>query len=229
MPDDRQTSNRVVPKKFKVKVTRNGPYLISGGVLLMEQEITFDGKGYSLGYREVRRYPLQMSYSLCRCGQSKTKPFCDGTHGKVNFDGTETASREPYPELAGRTLGPTLVLLDVEELCASSRFCDRAGGIWKLVEQSDNPKARKLAILEAANCPSGRLVVRDADGKAIEPVFEPSIVLVEDPQEDMNGPIWVRGGIPIEAVDGVVYEIRNRVTLCRCGNSANNPFCDGSH
>ncbi|UCF09264.1 MAG: CDGSH iron-sulfur domain-containing protein, partial [Thermoplasmata archaeon] len=43
------------------------------------------------------------------------------------------------------------------------------------------------------------------------------------------GPIWVRGRIPIESADGHIYEIRNRVTLCRCGWSSNKPFCDSSH
>ena len=33
----------------------------------------------------------------------------------------------------------------------------------------------------------------------------------------------------MESADGTTYEIRNRVTLCRCGASQNKPFCDGSH
>jgi hypothetical protein len=72
-------------------------------------------------------------------------------------------------------------------------------------------------------------VVWDKKGKAIEPKFEPNISLVEDPQEGMRGPIWLRGGIPVESSDGSTYEIRNRVALCRCGKSSNKPFCDGSH
>ena len=47
--------------------------------------------------------------------------------------------------------------------------------------------------------------------------------------QGVSGPIWVRGGIPVVAADGHAYEIRNRVTLCRCGASSNKPFCDGSH
>ena len=39
----------------------------------------------------------------------------------------------------------------------------------------------------------------------------------------------VRGGIQIESADGFKYEVRNRVTLCRCGKSQNKPFCDGTH
>jgi len=39
----------------------------------------------------------------------------------------------------------------------------------------------------------------------------------------------VRGGVRVVAADGEDYEVRNRQTLCRCGQSQNKPFCDGSH
>jgi CDGSH-type Zn-finger protein len=54
--------------------SEDGPYLVSGPVLLTDA----DG-------REIP-HPDQMS--LCRCGQSGNKPFCDGTHLTVDFDGT---------------------------------------------------------------------------------------------------------------------------------------------
>ncbi|AKB11853.1 Iron-binding zinc finger CDGSH type [Methanosarcina thermophila] len=72
------------------------------------------------------------------------------------------------------------------------------------------------------------MIIDNATGKAIEPEFEKSIV-VESPPRYEQGPLWVRGGIPIESADGKLYEIRNRVTLCRCGKSKNKPLCDGSH
>ena len=53
--------------------------------------------------------------------------------------------------------------------------------------------------------------------------------MVDDLQKNCEGPLWVRGGIPIESADGTLYEIRNRVTLCRCDKSDNKPLCDGSH
>ena len=213
----------------KIRISKNGPYLVSGGIPLAKQIIGIDAAGYSCEWREGEKYPLKDNYALCRCGQSKNKPFCDGTHIKVNFNGTETASRKPYLHQAKRIDGPTLELTDAQELCAAARFCDRAGDIWNLTQQSMDSEAKKIAIEEAGNCPSGRLVAWDKKGKAIEPKFEPSIGLVEDPQECMTGPIWVRGGIPVESADGSTYEIRNRVALCRCGKSSNKPFCDGSH
>ena len=214
---------------FKIRTSKNGPYLVSGGIPLAKQIIGIDAAGYSYEWREGKKYPSKDNYALCRCGQSKNKPFCDGTHIKVNFNGTETASREPYLHQAERIDGPALELTDVQELYAAARFCDRTGGIWKLTQQSIDLEAKRIAIEEAGNCPSGRLVVWDKKGKAIEPKFEPSIGLVEDPQEGMRGPIWVRGGIPVESAHGSTYEIRNSVTLCRCGISSNKPFCDGSH
>jgi CDGSH-type Zn-finger protein len=215
--------------KYKVKVIKNGPYLVSGGVPLSEQSMCIDDEGQCHGWKETKKYPLQENYALCRCGHSNNKPFCDGTHTKVKFNGTETASHRSYLEQAEVIDGPGLKLTDVQDFCASARFCHRGGGTWRLAEQSGNPAAKKMVIEEVADCPSGRLAARDKDGKAIEPDFEPSIGLVQDVQAGKMGPLWVRGGIPIEDENGKTYEIRNRVTLCRCGNSLNKPFCDGRH
>ena len=229
MATKKQSTNRTSNDRFKIKVSKNGPYIISGGIPLVEQVIGIDAEGYSYEWREGRKYQSGDLYALCRCGQSNNKPFCDTTHIKINFNGTETASWRVYLDQAEKIKGPALELTDVRELCAVARFCDRNDGIWKLTQQSDDLEAKRIAIEEAGNCPSGRLVVWDKNGKVIEPEFEPSLALVQDPQEDMNGPIWVLGGIPVESADGGIYEIRNRVTLCRCGKSANKPFCDGSH
>lgn len=214
----------------KIEVLANGPYLVSGGLPLSEQRIVTNEEGESLDYREGKKYPPQAQYALCRCGQSGNKPFCDGSHKKVDFDGTETASREPYLKQAETMEGPTVRLTDAESLCAFARFCDPKGRIWNLVEKTDDPEARKIVEYEAGHCPAGRLVVWDRKtGKAIEPKFEPSLGLIEDTEKKVSGPIWVRGGIPVVAADGQTYEVRNRVTLCRCGRSSNKPFCDGSH
>jgi CDGSH-type Zn-finger protein len=63
----------------------------------------------------------------------------------------------------------------------------------------------------------------------MEPELADSVALVEDPAKGVSGPVWVRGAVAIESADGKPYEARNRVTLCRCGKSANKPFCDGNH
>ena len=225
---DTQKNTGKTPSK-KVKVTKDGPYLVTGGTPLSEQIPGVDNDNQCHGWKEGKKFPAQENYALCRCGQSQNKPFCDGSHMRVQFNGTETASNTPYAEQAQITNGPNLKLSDAEKFCANARFCDRAGSAWTLTERSDDPEARKTAIEEADECPSGRLITWDKDGKPIEPHFEPSIGLVHDTQYDKMGPIWVRGGIPVESADGKTYEVRNKATLCRCGKSANKPFCDGSH
>ena len=44
-----------------------------------------------------------------------------------------------------------------------------------------------------------------------------------------DGPLYLQGEIAVESAEGDRYEVRNRGTLCRCGASANKPFCDGAH
>lgn len=221
---------KIPENSMKITVSKNGPYIVTGRVPLIVSEICLDEEGQCRNWREVKKYPLRERYALCRCGHSGNKPFCDGTHTKIHFDGTEIGDYEPYSEGAGVISGPVLTLYDNKQLCVHAGFCVRAGGIWKLVKHSDNLEARNTAIEEACNCPSGRLVILDnATKKVIEPEFEKSIVVIECPSRNEQGPLWVRGGIPIESADGRKYEIRNRVTLCRCGKSKNKPFCDGSH
>lgn len=214
-------------KKAKIKILKDGPYIISGNVPLSEKIIVPKGKINI--FEDGRKFPQAEEYALCRCGKSKNPPFCDGSHKEVGFNGTETASREKYLDRADKLEGPKLDLLD-DSRCAFARFCHREdGNVWELTENSDNPKHRAEAIIAASDCPTGRLVALDETGKAIEPEYEPAIEILQDPKKGVSGPIFVKGNIPIEASDGHVYEIRNRVALCRCGESKNKPFCDAKH
>jgi CDGSH-type Zn-finger protein len=223
-----KSKNESRTRPARVVVSNNGPYLVSGGVPLARQTIVADSEGGSQSWQEGPPIPAQERYALCRCGHSKSKPFCDGTHAKVGFDGTETASREPYREQAERMQGPALDLTDAEALCAFARFCDPNGKVWAQVERTDEAEVRTTFVRQVNYCPSGRLVAWERS-KAVEPPLPVSIGVIEDPPEKVSGPLWLRGGIELVAGDGFVYERRNRVTLCRCGASKNKPFCDGSH
>jgi len=215
---------------MKINIVKNGPYRVAGGVPLSAQAIGVNEARESVEWVEAGALATSGPYFLCRCGQSANKPFCDGSHLTVGFDGTEKANRAPYDEQAGQIEGPALALADAESLCADARFCDRAGTVWASVESVETDAQREAFVAQVGQCPSGRLVARDRQtGALLEPHFDPSIVLVEDPAEGASGPIWVRGGIRIVGSDGVELESRNRVTLCRCGASGNKPYCDGSH
>ncbi len=215
-------------KNKKIKVTKDGPYLVTGKVPLNEEEIVPDADGYPLNWKETKKYPPANEYLLCRCGKTKTPPYCDQSHRHV-FNGKETAKDIPFDKQAEIINGPGLTLKDNVALCASAKFCDRAAGIWDLTKKSNNQEAKKIAIEEACNCPSGRLVINEKKTKKdIEPKFDQSISLTRD-ADGVNGPLWVKGEIPVVSAEGKTYEVRNRVTLCRCGRSKNKPFCDGSH
>ncbi len=214
----------------KIVIAEDGPYIVSGSVPLAVQVITPNEEGLSWDWVKGKSFPSTATYKLCRCGRSKTKPFCDGTHAAIGFDGEETASRVPVARQSETYDGPTMTLSDAEELCAFARFCDPGGKIWSLIEATDDPGVGELVIREAMHCPAGRLVLHDKKThKDLEEPLPPSIGVVEDPALGCSGPLWVRGGITIESADGTRYETRNRVTLCRCGASVNKPFCNGSH
>jgi len=72
-------------------------------------------------------------------------------------------------------------------------------------------------------CPSGALQYRRLDGGPDEEEADPpSLTPLR------NGPLLVRGRIEVRREDGTT-ETMPRATLCRCGASANKPFCDNSH
>lgn len=212
---------------MKIKIVKDGPYIVSGGVPLKEKIIRADGRAYV--YKEGRELPQSEQYSLCRCGKSANAPFCDGAHIHSGFRGAETADRRPFAERASKRRGEAVNLLD-DGRCAYARFCHRQGGnIWELVDDSDNPVNKKEAIIAASECPSGRLVVTDKDGNSLNIRYEPEIEILQDPQYGVSGPLAVKGSIPLESADGTLYEERERYALCRCGRSTEKPFCDAMH
>jgi len=216
---------------IQVKVTLNGPYEVTGKVPLRMETIGANSQKESVQWIPGKTFePKEQPFYLCRCGHSKNKPFCDNTHLKINFEGTETAGHTTYVEEAELLEGPNMLLTDVQHLCAFARFCDPNGQVWKMVNDTDDPAVKAQFIKQVGECPSGRLVAWDrATQTPIEPELKPAIGIVEDPAKDISGPLWLQGGIQVLDTDGVPYQVRNRVTLCRCGASANKPFCDGSH
>lgn len=221
-----------VDSKYKIVIVKQGPYLVFGRPPIKTQTIVQNEDGNSWEFVEgSKNYTLEREPTpLCRCGRSKNKPYCDGSHEHVQWDGALTASHRSLLESAEVQEGPEVILTDNERYCAFARFCDAKGRTWNLVDLSDDPKKRELAIRTASMCPAGRLKTWDkSNGEPYEIHYEPSIGLIEDEPLGNSGGIWVRGGIPIVDPDGFVYEVRNRVTLCRCGESQNKPFCDGTH
>ena len=225
-----QPGSETAPARYHITVLRNGPYLVYGQPPLNQQFIVPNEEGMSWDFRPGASYRMSEPASLCRCGESKNKPYCDGAHVDAVWNPDLTAPHEPLLDNAQAFEGPSLTLTDNESYCVFARFCDAHGRVWNLVGRSDNEKARELTIREANMCPGGRLSAWDNNTQQpFEPKYDPSLVLVEDPAIHSSGGLWVRGGIPVQAEGGETYEVRNRTMLCRCGQSTNKPFCDGTH
>jgi CDGSH-type Zn-finger protein/uncharacterized Fe-S cluster protein YjdI len=131
------------PEKNIIVVTDSGEYLIHGDVEL----ITMDGEKIAEEYR----------LTLCRCGESNNKPFCDNSHRKARF-------------------------------IAPSQVADKSS------DKVDFQPNGKLQIVTST-----------------------------------NGPLLLQGNFQLQDVYGQQVFQGERAALCRCGGSANKPFCDGSH
>jgi CDGSH-type Zn-finger protein len=209
----------------KIKISKDGPYLVSGKVPVNQQKTVFDLEGNPLKTEVTKNLCSDEETALCRCGGSANKPFCDGTHRCNHFDGTENPDNLINdPNDTEVFEGPELILQDTPRLCSGAGFCHRAGGTWQLTQDSDDPKSKKIAVEECHCCPSGRLVAIDPEtGKDLDSKASPAIGV------DSSGPLCLQGGIPLESADGQTYPPQSKRTLCRCGKSRNKPFCDGSH
>ena len=108
-------------------------------------------------------------------------------------------------------------------ICVHAGFCGTTvTNVWDLSEKTGDTAARMQAIAMIEHCPSGALTY-EIDGTINEPMLPQVISVIND------GPLWVSALVPITNSDGTTLEARNRVTLCRCGDSSNKPLCDGSH
>lgn len=209
----------VSPAERRIDVTANGPYEVRGSLPLRPVTIVETGQGEPVDVEEGEPLPIGRRYSLCRCGNSQTKPFCDDSHLRVGFDGTETADRAPRAGRAREVRGRDIAFTDDRTLCTHAGFCtNRRTDVWEMVRDTADPQVRAQMQRMIELCPSGRLELEPPAAPG-----EPAVLLERD------GPIWVRGAVQLRAADGTTYEVRGRMALCRCGASRNKPFCDDSH
>ena len=189
----------------------NGPYLLA------------DGPGVRRASGET--WPAAPSVALCRCGGSKNKPFCDGTHRRNGFNDQNTADATQNKRTA--YAGKRITIFDNRAICAHAAFCtDELASVFR---HHDTPwivpdaAGLEKIVSTIKKCPSGALSYA-IDGVEAAPPQRPPMVTVTD-----NGPYAITGGIELMGAklgDGASAE---HYTLCRCGASKNKPFCDGSH
>ncbi len=204
-----------------ITVAANGPYLVAGNLPLHRRRDVQSELGEPMTWVTTSTLETKDRYALCRCGQSSNKPFCDGTHARVEFaaDDLDTGTYDERAEVVG---GDVKVRYD-QNICVHAGFCGTTvTNVWKEAGKPGDTASRMHAIAMIEHCPSGALTYQ-LDGVVNEPLFPQAVGVIND------GPLWVTAGVPITNSDGTLLETRNRVTLCRCGLSAGKPLCDGSH
>ncbi|WP_224814161.1 CDGSH iron-sulfur domain-containing protein [Hasllibacter sp. MH4015] len=203
----------------KIETKENGPLIVSGAPDLRAH----DGSA-------IEGKPRM---ALCRCGQSSTKPFCDGTHNEIGWSET--------PDKAPSRAKPISYEAEVEEVPVtvtySKALCSHAANCVKMGEGAFDPErkpwvkpeettiANLRAIIDA--CPSGALqlaVGAGAPSHGNPSADQMAITVAKD------GPYYVEnvafaGGAFVADSDGSTQ----KYALCRCGLSSTRPFCDGSH
>jgi CDGSH-type Zn-finger protein len=213
----------------KIIVMPHGPYIVYGEIPLVRKAQVISEYGEPLAWHKTEVIETEDTYALCRCGQSSAKPFCDGTHARVDFDGTETADTGVTASRQTVYEGTGIVVKRDTSVCMEAGFCGtRLTNIIKMMANTDDTHIRSQVIAMVERCPSGSYTYRiDPAGEDIEPDLPKAIAVTAE--GELAGALWVSGGIHIERADGKPLETRNRVTLCRCGQSKTKPLCDGTH
>ena len=193
-----------------IEIRENGPLILKGvKTFKMPDGSTSDEK------------PL---HALCRCGQSKNKPYCDGSHKAAGFDGasTDVAHRDRVYSYEG---AETTVHYN-KLLCSHAGECGKRALAIFNPEQKPwvQPDAGTLDDIKqvVAACPSGAL--RYTENDVPTEITNDEITVTAEP----NGPYHITN-IPIAADYWADGQSQKKYVLCRCGLSENKPFCDGTH
>lgn len=216
--------------KPKIQPLHNGPYYLIND---MQPKVVYNLQNF-------KGEPLSttVGIALCRCGASKNKPFCDGTHSVIGFSSANKTleenddiekivikdRRRDYP-------GKEITVHDNRRICSHAAECvNNLSSVFKLGSRPwINPDGSKMNdIIEVVRrCPSGALSysIDGVEYRDPEEQRNPTVTVLK------NGPYHITGGIELigENIQFGEGASKEHYTLCRCGASENKPFCDGAH
>jgi CDGSH-type Zn-finger protein len=199
-------------KKPVIECYKDGPYIVK------DLEKLQNSKGEKIQSKSV--------ISLCRCGASEDKPFCDGKHVKVGY--SSARFNDGRNDHRDNYVGKEITIHDNRSICAHSAFCtDCLPSVFQLGQKPwIHPNAATVnEIIETIKkCPSGALSYSIRNIEYRDQDRDPMLFISKD------GPYYVKGWIDCKKdepwCEGASKE---HYTLCRCGGSKNKPFCDGTH
>ena len=217
-------------EKPKIVPLPNGPYYFINEMEPKVVENLQNSKGESLS--------VIVGVSLCRCGASNNKPFCDGTHSKIGFSSENkeenTNNSHDHPMVKDKRknyVGKRITIHDNRKICSHAAECvNNLPSVFNLNARPwispDAAETKEEIINTIRKCPSGALSY-SINGIEYQDENErkPMITVSKD------GPFLVTGGIDLggDNVQWAEGSSKEHYVLCRCGASNNKPFCDGMH
>ena len=200
-------------KKTQIIFTSTSPYYIVNGKNIVYKNETIED--------------LKSVTAICRCGQSKSMPYCDGYHEKAGLrtEKSEDRVENKWKDYTGEDITVHFNL----GLCSHGQTC--LHGLPDVFNIDEKPwinvdKAPVDEVIDGVRkCPSGALTYTKDGNHITEFDYEENITIVD------QGPLVIKGNVELvddrNSLDELVS--KNRFTLCRCGKSKNKPFCDGGH
>jgi len=197
---------------IKIKLIPNGPIALDA-----------EGEDFPLLQAEGQDIPLTEKAFLCRCGVSQNKPFCDGGHAKKGYSDENSCRNDQLKDFQG----PGITVHFNRSICSGAAECvhnlpevfKSSGEDWIQPGQASVDEV----IATVRKCPSGALTFTVGGKTVIKQENAVSVRVVK------NGPYEIKGPVRFEAPKWSTNASRTNFALCRCGKSANAPFCDYSH
>lgn len=170
--------------------------------------------------------PAKPTMALCRCGGSANKPFCDGAHSKNGFSSLK--KEESAPDQVDSYRGQDIDVHDNRSICAHAGYCtDGLPSVFRYGEEpwvDPNGAPADEIVATIRKCPSGALTFSRKGATSDSDAGSDASIFVAP-----NGPYVITGSPDLLETASATGAATDRLTLCRCGGSANKPFCDGTH
>ncbi len=194
-----------------IQCAKNGPYLVKN---LPRFTNSHD-----------EQVPTKATIVLCRCGASKNKPYCDGSHDRIGFSDQKRDGR--VPDQRDTYEGEAITIYDNRGICSHAGFCTSGcPAVFRMRTEPwiDPDEADVEAVVNTIRqCPSGALSYAIDGEEHRDQQRDPEVHVSKD------GPYYVRGGVELQDVEWGEGASKEHGALCRCGGSKNKPFCDGTH